>query len=250
MDLLRQNPYARLCALQCILALDFQPRSRHNMRMSQHEKPDLSSKPIFDCLHFLMRLVLARLPKRANVLCVGIGTGAEMLSLAVEQPNWSFVGVDPSSEKLTVARRRLDVPGILNRCQLVQGHVEDVSDKNFDAVVSLLVAHFIQLEDRPAFYTAIHDRLKPGGMFVSAEISVDLDALEFSTMLEDWKQVQTLMEVSEESLAALYQTLRNVLGIVPPTSTKALWLEAGFSQPVPFFQALLVHGWHAQKPML
>ena len=206
-------------------------------------------KPISDCLHFLMRLVLTKLPQRANVLCVGIGTGAEILSLAAERPDWSFVGVDPSSEMLEVGRRRFEEANISDRCQLIQGYVQDVSDTNFDAVVSLLVAHFIQLENRPTFYQAIHDRLRPGGVFVSAEISGNLDGPVFPAILEDWKQVQMLMGATKESLATLEETLRNVLGVVPPEATEALWHEAGLSRPVPFFQAFMVHGWHAQRPL-
>jgi tRNA (cmo5U34)-methyltransferase len=206
-------------------------------------------KPISDCLHFLMRLVLTRLPQRARVLCVGVGTGAEVLSLAAERPDWSFVGIDPSAEMLEVGRRRLNEAGILERCQLIQGYVEDVPDRNFDAAMGVLVAHFIQLENRPAFYRAIHDRLKPGGTFVSAEITGDPNGPEFLAMLDDWKQVQRLMGATEQSLETLDEMLRNKLGVLSTDSTEALWREAGFSLPVPFFRAFMIHGWHAQRPL-
>lgn len=42
--------------------------------------------PISNNLHFLLRLVLADLPVDARVLCVGVGTGAEILSLASAFP--------------------------------------------------------------------------------------------------------------------------------------------------------------------
>ena len=213
-----------------------------------YDRRNSGLKPISDCLHFLTRLALAELPDNARVLCVGVGTGAEILSLATERPNWSFLGVDPSLEMLDVGRRRLNEAGVLDRCDLVQGYVEDVPDKDFDAVISLLVAHFVKLEDRPAFYRAIHDRLKPGGRFVSAEISSDLDSPEFPVMLEDWKQVQRLMGATEETLASLSEMLRNVLCVLSKAVTEALWREAGFSLPVTFFQAFMVRGWHAQRP--
>lgn len=206
-------------------------------------------KPISDCLHFLMRLVLIRLPRKARVLCIGVGTGAEMLSLAAERPDWSFVGVDPSGEMLDVGRRRLSEAGISERCKLIQGYVADVPDKDFDAAVSLLVAHFIRLEDRPGFYRAIHDRLKPGGTFVSAEITGDPNRPEFPAMLDDWKQVQLMMGATEQSLETLDEMLRNALGVLSTESTEVLWREAGFSLPVPFFRAFMVHGWHAQRPL-
>lgn len=212
-----------------------------------YDRKNAGLKPISECLHFLTRLVLADLPADARVLCVGVGTGAEILSLAEAHPGWSFVGVDPSGEMLEVGRHRLAEAGVLERCHLVTGYVEDVTERDFDAVVSLLVAHFIQRADRPAFYRAIHERLKPGGRFVSAEISGDLDAPEFPAMLEDWKQVQALMGATPESLAALPDMLRTVLGVVPPAETEALWREAGFPLPTPFFQAFMIRGWHGVR---
>ena len=47
-----------------------------------YDRRNSALAPISDALHFLMRLVLADLPIDARVLCVGMGTGAEILSLA------------------------------------------------------------------------------------------------------------------------------------------------------------------------
>lgn len=212
-----------------------------------YDRRNAGLKPISDSLHFLMRLVLTDLRAEARVLCVGVGTGAEILSLAQTFPRWRFVGVDPSVEMLTVGAHRLGQAGVMDRCELIQGYVEDVAEAGFDAVVSLLVAHFIRREGRPAFYAAIADRLRSGGRFVSAEISGDLDAPEFPAMLADWKQVQRLMGATPESLAKLADSLRDVLGVVPVAETEALWRDAGFSMPVPFFQAFMIRGWHATK---
>lgn len=58
--------------------------------------------PIADNMHFLIRLILKNAPMRARVLCVGVGTGAEILSLSKSFPEWTFVGVDPSTGMLDV----------------------------------------------------------------------------------------------------------------------------------------------------
>lgn len=212
-----------------------------------YDRRNSALAPISHNLHFLVRLVLADLPGDARVLCVGVGTGAEILSLAAACPGWSFVGVDPSAEMLAVGRRRLEDAGVLERCDLVQGYVDDAPNGPFDAVVSLFVAHFIKAEGRPAFYAAIYDRLKPGGRFASAEISTDLDAPQFPALLEDWKQVQRLMGATPQSLANLGGAMRDVLGVLPPEDTEALWRDAGFAMPIPFFQAFMIRGWHAVK---
>ncbi len=212
-----------------------------------YDRRNAGLKPISDSLHFLMRLTLEDLRADARVLCVGVGTGAEILSLASAFPQWTFVGVDPSAEMLAVGAHRLSEAGFMDRCTLIQGYVDDVDETGFDAVVSLLVAHFIRREGRPAFYAAIHERLRPGGRFVSAEISADLDAPEFPALFTDWKQVQTRMGATSDSLAKLEDGLRDVLGVLPVAETESLWRDAGFPLPVPFFQAFMIRGWHAMR---
>ena len=212
-----------------------------------YDRRNAGLKPISDSLHFLMRLALADAPADARVLCVGVGTGAEILALADAFPGWSFLGVDPSAEMLAVGRHRLSEAGVLGRCELFHGYVDDVAETGFDVVISLLVAHFIRRDARPAFYAAIAHRLKPGGRYLSAEISGDLDAPEFPAMLADWKQVQTLMGATPESLDRLGDMMRDVLGVLPPAETESLWRDAGFPLPVPFFQAFMIRGWHARR---
>ena len=204
--------------------------------------------PIADGLHFLVRLVLADLPTDARILCVGVGTGAEVLSLATAHPKWSFVGVDPSAEMLGVCRDRLQQADVLDRCELIHGFVQDApEDPEFDAVLSILVAHFVRAEDRPGYYREIHDRLRPDGCFVSAEICFDLESQEMPEMLRNWERVQTLMGATAESLQQLPDTLRNTLCVLSPTKTEALLRAAGFELPVPFFQAFLIRGFFATR---
>lgn len=226
----------------------FSTQGFFNQEMAEaYDRRNAGLKPISDGLHFLMRLTLADLPADARVLCVGVGTGAEILTLAEAFPCWSFVGVDPSAEMLAVGRHRLEQAGVMDRCELIAGYVDDVAQTGFDAVVALLVAHFIQRPDRPAFYAAVHDRLAPGGRFLSAEISADLDAPEFPALLEDWKQVQTRMGATPEALAKLPAMMRDVLGVIGTAETEALWRAAGFARPIPFFQAFMIRGWHATR---
>ncbi|MGI9377415.1 MAG: class I SAM-dependent methyltransferase [Tsuneonella suprasediminis] len=215
-----------------------------------YDRRNSALQPISGCLHFLTNLVLAPVPGNASVLCVGVGTGAEIFALASNNPDWRFVGVDPAAEMLEVCRHRLGEAGLLGRCQLVHGTVEDIVDTHFDAAVSLFVAHFIKLDQRAAFYRAIHQRLKPRGLFVSAEISVDLEDPLLAATVEDWARIQSLMGQDEKPVEALIAMFRDPLGVVSPDTTEALWRDAGFADPVPFFHAFAIRGWHAQRPSL
>ena len=213
-----------------------------------YDKRNSPLHPISDGLHFLVGLVMKTLPRNARILCVGVGTGAEILALATEHPAWSFVGVDPSASMLDVCRDRLATAGLLERCDLLHGYVQDVPvGEGFDAVLSLLVAHFIAREDRPSFYAEILKRVTPGGYLISAEISFDLESPEFPAMLENWMQVQSLMGATPESLKALPHMLRETLCVLSPAETEAALCASGFTLPIRFFQAFMISGWYARR---
>ncbi len=204
--------------------------------------------PIADGMHFLTRLVLKTLPARSRILCIGVGTGADILALSEEYPHWSFVGVDPSAAMLAVCRERMERSGVLDRCELIHGYVQDVPDgENYDAAVSFLVGHFVKREERPDFYQGICRRLKPGGTFVNTEISFDLDCAEFPAMLEHWARVQALMGATPESLASLPRLLRDTLSVLAPSQVEDILRASGFALPTRFFQAFMIAGWYARK---
>lgn len=204
--------------------------------------------PIADSMHFLIRLILRDLDVRSHILCVGVGTGAEILSLAKAFPEWIFVGVDPSASMLGVCRERLAAAGILDRCQLIQGYVQDVPPgENFDAVLGILVAHFVKQDERAAFYQAMHDRLRAGAYLINTEISFDLNAEEFPSMLKNWEGVQSLMGATPESLATLPHQLRTMLSVISPAETEKILRQCGFPLPTRFFQAFMISGWYARK---
>jgi tRNA (cmo5U34)-methyltransferase len=204
--------------------------------------------PIVDNMHFLIRLILRDAPIQARVLCVGVGTGAEILSLAKAFPEWTFVGVDPSIGMLNVCSERLKSAGALNRCELIHGYVHDVpSGENFDVVLSILVAHFVKREDRLSFYQAMCNRLCTNGILINSEISYDLNSPEFPSMLENWKTVQSMMGATPESLANLSQVLREMLSVISPIETENLLRQSGINLPVRFFQAFMISGWRGIK---
>jgi tRNA (cmo5U34)-methyltransferase len=203
---------------------------------------------IADCMHFLIGLALRDLPTTSHVLCMGTGTGAEILSLAKAFPHWTFTGLDPSAAMLDVARERLTEANLLDRCQLIHGYVQDAPHgETFDAALSILVAHFVKREDRLEFFRNMTGRLKPGGTLVNTELSHDLDGADFPAMLHMWEAVQTRMGATPDSIAALPKTLRDMLSVLAPHETEEHLRQAGIAQPVRFFQAFMINGWIGQK---
>ena len=213
-----------------------------------YDEKNMQLAPITENMHFLIRLILRNISAHARVLCVGVGTGAEILSLSESFPEWTFVGIDPSIGMINVCRENLERAGVLNRCELIQGYVGDLPDKeNFDVALSILVAHFVKREERVSFYQAMCSRLFPEGILINTEISYDLNSKEFPLMLKNWEEVQSRMGASPESLANLAVVLREKLSVIPPIETEQLLKQSGIFLPVQFFQAFMISGWYGYK---
>ncbi|MBK6920079.1 MAG: class I SAM-dependent methyltransferase [Deltaproteobacteria bacterium] len=214
----------------------------------QYDERNRALAPIGEHMHFLVALLLDALPSDAEILCVGVGTGAEVLSLAAAFPGWRFVGVDPSAAMLEVCRDRLAAAGVQDRCELRHGYVHEMPDApRFDAVLSMLVGHFVPTSERGDYYAALVQRARPGGTVVNVEVSCDLDAPELPAMLEAWAQLQRRMGAPPESLVDLPARMRSMLAILPHAAIEALLREAGIAVPVRFLQSFLITGWFGAR---
>ncbi len=204
---------------------------------------------ISDNLHLLIRIILDDLPADARILCVGVGTGTEIIHLAAAHPGWMFTGVDPAAAMLDVAREKLAENGLQNRCTLIHGYVADVpAGEHFDAVLCLLVTHFLKDDkERQGIFDAMAARLKKGGMLVTADISDDTDSAAFDDIFEKWKTMHRFAGAAEDRLDKIRDDLRNHVSILPPASIETFYRNSGFARPVQFFQSLLIKAWYARK---
>jgi tRNA (cmo5U34)-methyltransferase len=203
---------------------------------------------ISDCLHFLTTLVVKDLPTESRILCVGVGTGAEIVSLAQTFPQWTFVALDPSKNMLDVCHQRLQNMNLADRCEFIHGYVHDYKGAgDFDAVLSILVGHFVKHDEKPNFFRTMVKLLRPGGYLVNAEISFDLNSDEFPIMLKGWEQVQTLMGATPESLATLPFQLKEMLSVSSEKEIENLLRASGIETPIRFFQAFMISAWWGKK---
>jgi tRNA (cmo5U34)-methyltransferase len=82
---------------------------------ASYDKMNAIFAPLRDPLNFLIRLILAELPIDARILCVGVGTGSELIDLAQAFPQWQFTAVEPSAPMLDICRQRVEQIGITSR---------------------------------------------------------------------------------------------------------------------------------------
>lgn len=205
---------------------------------------------INDNIHLLIWLILQDLPEDARILCVGVGTGNEIVYLAEKFPGWHFHGIDPSAPMLDACRKKLRENGIESRAVLSQGYLSEIdTGAPFDAALCLLVSHFI-LDDaeRQGLFADMHGRLKPKAYLIHSDISFDQSSPDYDEILKAWKNMHRLAGATPEQADNITQMLRTHVAVRAPEAIEEMLRRSGFPLPVRFFQSLLIHAWYSQKP--
>ncbi len=113
------------------------------------------------------------LPPAGTLLEIGAATGRYTLGLA--QHGYQVTAVDLSEVQLERNRQRLAEAGLADRVRLVAADARDLRalpETGFDAVLLMgPLYHLVLEDDRKLALRNAFDRLKPGGVIVSAFIS-------------------------------------------------------------------------------
>lgn len=217
-------------------------------RAKSYDQNNSHLRLIFENLHYLIKIILSENSPSSKILCVGVGTGNEIIELAEAFPNFTFVAVDPSLPMLEVCQDKLEKMNLLDRCKLIHGYVEDIPETiDFDAALCLLVLHHTPPDSRIKIIKEVFKRLKSAGHFICAEISFTFSAIMSGDIIEKWKSLIRLSGASEEKAQSLPKMMEKHLFIQTPSEVERIMMDCGFSACTQFFQALLIRAWYARK---
>lgn len=205
--------------------------------------------PIRHCLHLLLGSLFAELPAETRILCVGVGTGDELLYLASKYPGWRFTAVEPSGAMLDICRQRAAKEGVASRCTFHEGYLASLPAMEWhDAATCFLVSQFIlDQEERSRFFSEIAERLKPGGILASSDLASAVDSPEYEVLLHAWMNMMSAADISPEAVERMRKAYANDVGVLPPAKVASIIKAGGFELPVPFFQAGLIHAWRSRR---
>ena len=216
---------------------------------SHYDKQWTKMAPINNGLYLLLESVFAELPSEAWVLCVGVGTGKELIHLAKKFPRWCFTAVEPSGAMLDVCRHRVEALGLVSRCYLHEGYLDSLPvEDGYNAASCFLVSQFILEQDaRLDLFKQIANRLQPNGILASSDLSFDVDSENYDVLLGVWQRVMAASDVSSQGLSRMKAAYAKDVAVLPPTSVASIIKSGGFEAPVQFFQAGLIHAWFAKR---
>ena len=214
-----------------------------------YDKQWEKTAPIREGLHFLLESAFADLPDDARVLCVGAGTGAEMVHLAKKFPRFIFTAVEPSGAMLDVCRQRATEEGFAPRCYFHEGYLDSLPrTEPFDAATSFLVSQFIlDKEARTEFFRGIASRLVSGGILASSDLAADVESNEYDALLPVWMKIMAAADLTPERLEQMRTAYANDVAVLPPAIVAGIIKSAGFKTPGQFYQAGLIHAWFSKR---
>lgn len=200
--------------------------------------------PGFHDLQRMAALLLAENTKaNGRVLVLGAGGGLELKVFADWNPDWAFVGVDPSAEMLDLAR--LTLGSRATRVSFHEGYIDSAPPGPFDAATCILTLHFIPREERLRTLVELRKRLKAGAPLIVAHHSFSQAKEEKSVWLERYAAFAVASGVPIENARNAAKAIGAKLPVLSPENDEALLREAGFSGVRVFYAGLTFRGWIA-----
>lgn len=200
--------------------------------------------PGYELVHQQIEAILStELPETAHILIVGCGTGYELSYLLEQHPDWTFTAIDPSAAMLEQARKNLNSMD-RQRVKFVQSTIQDLNQPDtFDAVLAILVAHFIPNSEKNGFFQTIHQCLKINSLVLTYDLMQPEDQQNIKIMQKLAQQTGLSMVQSSKMIERLEQDFH----LLSAQNFTALLTKVGFKQCKIYCQIMNYHGFLLRK---
>ena len=201
--------------------------------------------PGYEVIHQQVNAILqSMLPPNAHILIVGCGTGYELEYLLKRHPNWKFTAVDPSLMMLQKAQEQVELLGKSSQVTFIHGESSALPLENcFDAALSILVAHFIADDIKPAFFKDIYDRLKENAVL----LTYDLMTCTNPQQLQALRYLCLAQGLTEEQCQKMLERMAQDFFSLTTEGYIKLLQKTGFESVQSYAQVLTYQGFIAKK---
>jgi len=204
-------------------------------------------EPLFTMAYSYLRSMLH---DDADLLVVGAGTGMEICTFGQKSPGWRITGVDPSTEMLAIAQKKIDCLPLSNQITLFNGYTHELPESPlYDGATCILVMHFLPDDgSKLQLLKIIGQHLKIGAPLILVDGFGDRASQEFDGAVAAWK---TFVKAGGVDPGVVEDGFRSQIlkriQFVPEARIANLLSEAGFGEPSRFYTSFLYGGWVAIK---
>ena len=217
---------------------------------SKYDEMVQMSIPGYEALHTMaLSFLRSKLPEEANLLVVGAGSDMELVTFGKANSQWQLLGVDPSSNMLSLAQQKIDQNDLVERVKLFQGYTHELSETPlYDAATCILVMHFIPDDgSKLALLQSISQRLKSSATLILVDLFGEKGTETFEQLTQVWKLYSNEMGMSVQIIEKREKAIQEGIYFIPEPRVLELLQQADFGNIIKFYTGLLFGGWVATK---
>lgn len=201
--------------------------------------------PGYEVIHQQVDATLQSVLKpNSHILIVGCGTGYELEYLLKRHPNWKFTAVDPSLTMLQKAQEQVELLDKSSQVTFIHGETSALPLENcFDAALSILVAHFIADDIKPAFFKDIYDRLNENAVLLTYDLMTCINPQQLQAL----RYLCLAQGLTEEQCQKMLERMAQDFFSLTTEGYIKLLQKTGFESVQSYAQVLTYQGFIAKK---
>lgn len=201
--------------------------------------------PGYEVIHQQVDAILQSVLKpNSHILIVGCGTGYELEYLLKRHPNWKFTAVDPSLTMLQKAQEQVELLDKSSQVTFIHGETSALPLENcFDAALSILVAHFIADDIKPAFFKDIYNRLKENTVLLTYDLMTCINPQQLQAL----RYLCLAQGLTEEQCQKMLERMAQDFFSLTTEGYIKLLQKTGFESVQSYAQVLTYQGFIAKK---